>query len=67
MTEQQKKVVESSKLIFLDYLPDQDCLVQDPESFFTRAFNICYVLTKDGAVQNIDYHYKTEHQPATTA
>ncbi|MBI4639812.1 MAG: hypothetical protein HY731_03915 [Candidatus Tectomicrobia bacterium] len=66
MTDQQKKVIESSKLIFLDYLPDQDCLVQDPESF-TRAFNICYVLTKDGSVQNIDYHYKTEHQVGATA
>ena len=61
MTEKQRAVLESSELELLDELKDGDVLVRDKESMAVRVVYYCYVLTKEGYVQNIDYHYRTMH------
>jgi hypothetical protein len=66
MNEIQKEMLQISSLQLLDELPDGDCLVQDTESMAVRGVAFCYVLTRDGAVQNIDYHYKTAHAAPKT-
>ena len=61
MTEKQRAVLESSPLELLDELKDGDLLVRDTECMAIRGLYYCYVLTKEGYVQNIDYHYRTMH------
>jgi len=61
MTENQRAVLESSPLELLDELKDGDLLVRDTECMAIRGLYYCYVLTKEGYVQNIDYHYRTMH------
>ncbi|RMF91540.1 MAG: hypothetical protein D6736_05000 [Nitrospinota bacterium] len=65
MNDIQKEMLRISHLRFLDELPDGDCLVQDTESEAVRGVAFCYILTRDGAVQNIDYHYRTAHETTT--
>ncbi|MBI3328173.1 MAG: hypothetical protein HYZ81_15905 [Nitrospinae bacterium] len=67
MTEKQRAVLESSELELLDELKDGDVLVRDKESMAVRGVYYCYVLTKEGYVQNIDYHYRTMHGVGQTA
>ena len=57
MTDKQRAVLESSALELLDELKDGDLLVRDTESMAVRGVYYCYVLTTEGYVQNIDYHY----------
>jgi hypothetical protein len=59
MTEKQRAVLESSDLELLDELKNGDLLVRDTECMAIRGVYFCYVLTKEGAVQNIDYYYRT--------
>jgi hypothetical protein len=66
MTEKQRAVLEASDLELLDELPSGDLLVRDTEAMAVRGVYFCYVLTKEGAVQNIDWHYRAK-QAATTA
>jgi len=66
MTEKQRAVLESSDLELLDELKSGDLLVRDTEAMGVRGVYFCYVLTQQGAVQNIDYHYRTK-QAAKTA
>lgn len=66
MNETQKEMLQISHLQLLDELPDGDCLVQDKESMAVKGVAFCYILTRDGAVQNIDYHYKTAHAETKT-
>ena len=54
MTEKQRAVLESSDLELLDELKSGDLLVRDTEVMAVRGVYFCYVLTKEGAVQNID-------------
>ena len=64
MTEKQRAVLESSELELLDELKDGNLLVRDKECMGIRGVYFCYVLTKEGYVQNIDYHYRTMHAAA---
>jgi hypothetical protein len=66
MTEKQRAVLEASDLELLDELKSGDLLVRDTEAMAVRGVYYCYVLTKEGYVQNIDYHYRTR-QAARTA
>jgi hypothetical protein len=66
MTEKQRAVLEASDLEQLDELKNGDLLVRDTEIMAVRGVYLCYVLSKDGAVQNIDYYYRTR-QAAKTA
>jgi hypothetical protein len=66
MTEKQRAVLESSDLELLDELKSGDLLVRDTEAMAVRGVYFCYILTKEGSVQNIDYHYRTR-QAAKTA
>ena len=59
MTEKQRAVLESSALELLDEMKDGNLLVRDTESMAVRGVYFCYILTKEGYVQNIDYHYRT--------
>ena len=59
MTAKQKAVLESSDLELLDELKNGDLLVRDTEIMPVRGIYACYVLTQEGAVQNIDYYYRT--------
>lgn len=67
MTEKQQAVLESSDLELLDELKSGDLLVRDTEAMAIRGVYFCYVLTKEGSVQNIDYHYRTRQAAGTTA
>jgi hypothetical protein len=67
MTEKQRAVLESSDLELLDELKDGNLLVRDKECMAVRGVYFCYVLTKEGYVQNIDYHYRTVHGIGQTA
>jgi hypothetical protein len=66
VTEKQRAVLESSDLELLDELKNGDLLVRDTEAMAIRGVYFCYILTKEGSVQNIDYHYRTR-QAAKTA
>jgi hypothetical protein len=66
MTEKQRAVLEASDLELLDELKSGDLLVRDTEAMAVRGVYYCYVLTKEGYVQNIDYYYRTR-QAAKTA
>ena len=66
MTEKQKAVLEASDLELLDEMKDGNLLVRDTEAMSIRGVYFAYILTKDGSVQNIDYHYRTR-QAAKTA
>jgi hypothetical protein len=66
MTEKQRAVLDASDLELLDELKSGDLLVRDTEAMAVRGVYYCYVLTKEGYVQNIDYHYRTR-QAAKTA
>jgi len=66
MTEKQRAVVEASALELLDEMKDGNLLVRDTETMAIRGVYFCYILTKEGYVQNIDYHYRTR-QPAGQA
>jgi hypothetical protein len=59
MTEKQRAVLESSPLELLDELRNGDLLVRDTECMAIRGVYFCYVLTKEGYVQNIDYYYRS--------
>jgi hypothetical protein len=66
MTEKQRAVLQASDLECLDELPSGDLLVRDTEAMAVRGVYFCYVLTKEGYVQNIDWHYRAK-QAAKTA
>jgi hypothetical protein len=66
MTEKQQAVLEASDLELLDELKSGDLLVRDTEAMAVRGVYFCYVLTKEGYVQNIDWHYRAK-QAAKTA
>ena len=66
MTEKQKAVLEASDLELLDELKNGDLLVRDTEAMAIRGVYFCYILSQEGAVQNIDYYYRTR-QAAQTA
>jgi hypothetical protein len=66
MTEKQKAVLEASDLELLDEMKDGNLLVRDTEAMAVRGVYFAYILTQDGSVQNIDYHYRTR-QAAKTA
>jgi hypothetical protein len=66
MTEKQKAVLESSDLELLDEMKDGNLLVRDTEAMAIRGVYLCYILTQEGSVQNIDYHYRIR-QAAKTA
>jgi hypothetical protein len=66
MTEKQKAVLEASDLELLDELKNGDLLVRDTEAMAIRGVYFCYILSKEGSVQNIDYYYRTR-QAAKTA
>jgi hypothetical protein len=66
MTEKQRAVLEASDLELLDELKSGDLLVRDTEAMAVRGIYFCYILTQQGSVQNIDYHYRTK-QAAKTA
>jgi hypothetical protein len=65
MTEQQRAVLEASDLELLDELKSGDLLVRDTEVMAVRGVYFCYVLTKEGAVQNIDWYYQKRQQAKT--
>jgi hypothetical protein len=67
MTERQKAVLDASDLEQLDELKNGDLLVRDTEAMAIRGVYFCYILTKEGSVQNIDYHYRTKQAAAKTA
>jgi len=67
MTEKQRAVLESSDLELLDELKSGDLLVRDTECMAVRGVYFCYVLTKDGHVQNIDYYYRTRQTAGQSA
>jgi hypothetical protein len=67
MTEKQQVVLNSSDLELLDELKSGDLLVRDTECMAIRGVYFCYILTKEGSVQNIDYHYRTKQAAAKTA
>ena len=66
MTEKQKAVLEASDLELLDEMKDGNLLVRDTEAMAVRGVYFAYILTQEGSVQNIDYHYRTR-QAATSA
>jgi hypothetical protein len=59
MTEKQKAVLEASDLELLDEMKDGNLLVRDTEAMAVRGVYFAYILTQEGSVQNIDYHYRT--------
>jgi hypothetical protein len=67
MTEKQQAVLAASDLELLDELKSGDLLVRDTEVMAIRGVYFCYILTKEGSVQNIDYHYRTKQAAAKTA
>lgn len=67
MTEKQRAVVESSDLELLDEMKDGNLLVRDTECMGIRGVYFSYILTKEGSVQNIDYHYRTRAAAAQSA
>ena len=66
MTEKQQAVLEASDLELLDELKSGDLLVRDTEAMAVRGVYFCYILTKEGYVQNIDWYYRAK-QAAKTA
>jgi hypothetical protein len=66
MTEKQKAVLEASDLELLDELKDGNLLVRDTEAMAIRGVYFAYIMTQEGSIQNIDYHYRTR-QAAKTA
>ena len=66
MTEKQKAVLEASDMELLDELKNGNLLVRDTEAMAVRGVYFCYIMSPDGGVQNIDYHYRTR-QAAKTA
>jgi hypothetical protein len=66
MPEKQQAVLEASDLEFLDELKNGDLLVRDTEAMAVRGVYFCYILTKEGYVQNIDWYYRAK-QAAKTA
>jgi hypothetical protein len=66
MTDKQKAVLEASDLELLDELKNGNLLVRDTETMAIRGVYFCYIMSPDGGVQNIDYHYRTR-QAAKTA
>jgi hypothetical protein len=66
VTEKQQAVLKTSDLELLDELKNGDLLVRDTETMAIRGVYCCYILTKEGYVQNIDWHYRTK-QAAKTA
>jgi len=66
MTEKQKAVLEASDLELLDELKNGNLLVRDTEGMAIRGVYFCYIMSQDGGIQNIDYHYRTR-QAAKTA
>jgi hypothetical protein len=67
MTEKQRAVLESSDLELLDELKSGDLLVRDTEVMAVRGVYLCYVLTPEGYVQNIDWHYRARQAARKTA
>jgi hypothetical protein len=61
MTDQQTRMLEVTTLQVADALPDGDLLVWDPEHGPNRAAKWAFVLTRDGAVQTVDWHYARVH------
>jgi hypothetical protein len=59
MTEKQKAVLEASDLELLDEMKDGHLLVRDTEAMAIRGVYFCYIMSLDGSIQNIDYHYRT--------
>jgi len=53
-------------LELLDELKSGDLLVRDTEAMAVRGVYFCYILTKEGYVQNIDWYYRAK-QAAKTA
>ncbi len=66
MTEKQEAVLRASDLELLDELKSGDLLVRDTEAMAVRGVYFCYILTKEGYVQNIDWYYPAK-QVALTA
>jgi hypothetical protein len=65
MTEKQRAVLEASDLELLDELKSGDLLVRDTEAMAVRGVYFCYILTQEGAVQNIDWYYQKRQQAKT--
>ena len=65
MTDKQRAVLDSSDLELLDELKSGDLLVRDTEVMAVRGVYLCYILTKEGAVQNIDWYYQKRQQAKT--
>lgn len=61
MTEQQTRMLELTTLQVADALPDGDLLVWDREHGPNRAALWAFVLTRDGQVQTVDWHYQRVH------
>jgi hypothetical protein len=66
MTQKQEAVLKASDLELLDELKSGDLLVRDTEAMAIRGVYFCYILTQEGYVQNIDWHYRAK-QAAKTA
>jgi hypothetical protein len=65
MTEKQQAVLKASDLEWLDELQSGDLLVRDTEAMAVRGVYFCYILTKEGSVQNIDWHYRAKQVTKT--
>ena len=65
MTERQQAVLEASDFELLDELQSGDLLVRDTEAMAVRGVYFCYILTKEGYVQNIDWHYRAKQATKT--
>jgi hypothetical protein len=65
MTEKQRAVLEASDMELLDEMKDGNLLVRDTENMAVRGVYFCYILTKEGYVQNIDYHYRVRQTGQT--
>jgi hypothetical protein len=65
MTERQQAVLEASDLELMDELQSGDLLVRDTEAMAVRGVYFCYILTKEGYVQNIDWHYRAKQATKT--
>jgi hypothetical protein len=65
MKERQQAVLEASDLELLDELQSGDLLVRDTEAMAVRGVYFCYILTKEGYVQNIDWHYRAKQATKT--
>ena len=57
MTSEQRAVLaDTPYLVALDELPDGDLLVEDKDGYGP------YILTRDGKVQEVKYHYHIWHK-----